>query len=257
MIVTTAMKTAAKYKERAQQIANELGCRYIDRCDRSIQTLYTTYGADILIVSDKLYYYNAQRQEPFFFHPNSAMYRIKRIINGEDDPFVVASSLTIGQSVLDCTLGLGSDSIVASYVVGEQGSVTAIEANPMIAYLVKQGLPSFEINHPVIKKAMGRVDVIHRDSRDLLKEYPDDCFDVVYFDPMFEQSNLESDGISVLKSIAFHDTLNMETIEEAKRVAKRKVVLKDHWKTNRFEKFGFTVIKRKSASFHFGYIMID
>ncbi|WP_026674202.1 class I SAM-dependent methyltransferase [Alkalihalobacterium bogoriense] len=257
MIVTTAMKTALKYKERAQQIANELGCCYIDRRDRSMQTLYTAYGTDVLIVSDKLFYYNTESQEPFFFHPNSAMYRIKRLMNGETDPFIEASSLTSGQSVLDCTLGLGSDSIVASYVVGEQGHVTAIEGNPMIAYLVKQGLPSFEVAHPGIKKAMERVDVIHRDSRDLLKEYPDDCFDVVYFDPMFEQSNLESDGISVLKSMAIHDTLNIETIEQAKRVAKRKVVLKDHWKSNRFDQFGFTVIKRKSASYHFGYIMID
>lgn len=31
-------------------------------------------------------------------------------------------------SFLDCSLGLGSDSIVASFIVGESGSVTGIEA---------------------------------------------------------------------------------------------------------------------------------
>jgi hypothetical protein len=43
-------------------------------------------------------------------------------------------------------------------------------------------------------------------------------------------------------------------IEQAKRVAIHKVILKDHFRSPRFEKFGFYVCKRPSAKFHFGVI---
>ena len=49
------------------------------------------------------------------------MFRVKRLMRGEHDPFVQATQLESGMTVLDCTLGMASDSIVASYMVGESG----------------------------------------------------------------------------------------------------------------------------------------
>ncbi len=40
-------------------------------------------------------------------------------------------------TVLDCTLGMASDSIVASYVVGESGKVTGLEGVSMASYYGK------------------------------------------------------------------------------------------------------------------------
>ena len=51
----------------------------------------------------------------------------------------------------------------------------------------------------------------------------------------------------------YHDITD-ETIAEAKRVARKRVVLKDHVRSSRFEKHNLYVYKRKSAKFHFGVI---
>jgi hypothetical protein len=85
----------------------------------------------------------------------------------------------------------------------------------------------------------------------------DNSFDVVYFDPMFQEQIDESNGINGIKAIALYTTLTPMAIQEAKRVAKQKVVLKDHWKSSRFEEHGFTVQKRKTSKFHYGTIDIQ
>ena len=56
---------------------------------------------------------------------------------------------------------------------------------------------------------------------------------------MFEESILESDGIRTLTHFAVTHSLTEEIIEEAKRVARNRVVLKDHFRSLRFEQFGF------------------
>jgi DeoR/GlpR family transcriptional regulator of sugar metabolism len=71
---------------------------------------------------------------------------------------------------------------------------------------------------------------------------------------MFDESILESDGIKALGQIALYDDLNEETIEEALRVSNRRVLLKDHYKSKRFEKYDFHVMRRKTAKFHFGFL---
>jgi hypothetical protein len=43
-------------------------------------------------------------------------------------------------------------------------------------------------------------------------------------------------------------------MSEAVRVAKKRVILKDHYKSTRFVKFGFQVLRRKTAKFHFAFI---
>lgn len=79
-------------------------------------------------------------------------------------------------------------------------------------------------------------------------------FDVIYFDPMFETTIESSTGISPLKGIANYEPLTKETMEEAKRVAKQRVVMKDSRYSSRFTQLGFKPIERKYASHWFGTI---
>ena len=79
-------------------------------------------------------------------------------------------------------------------------------------------------------------------------------FDIVYFDPMFQEGIEESNGINAIRKQAITSDITAEIIEEAKRVAKERVVLKDHWKSKRFQELGFTQFKRKTSLFHYGTI---
>ena len=68
---------------------------------------------------------------------------------------------------------------------------------------------------------------------------------------MFEQAILNSKGIAGIRSLAHYETISPEAIALAKKVAKHRVVLKDHWQSSRFEQFEFNVQKRKHAAFHY------
>jgi hypothetical protein len=63
-----------------------------------------------------------------------------------------------------------------------------------------------------------------------------------------------SSGINSIRGLALTTDIGSEVIAEAKRVAKERVVLKDHWKSKRFTQLGFTQHKRKTSLFHYGTI---
>lgn len=254
MFITTAGRTNKQMIEKAMRTAKELGAEYIPRNKKSIKLLQMERESDCIVVGKDRFELFCLEQRPFFFHPNSAMFRIKRLINGEHDPFAEAVKLSKGMSFLDCTLGLASDSIVASWLVGESGNVTGLEGQMYLAYLVKLGLNSWDSGILAMNTAMRRIMAIHMKAYDYLKDLPSNSIDCVYFDPMFEESIVESDGIKTLSYFAVHEDLLEETMKEAFRVSRKRVVLKDHYKSSRFEKFDFNVQRRKTAKFHFGWI---
>lgn len=258
MIVTTSGRPNNHLIHSAEQIALELSGSFIKRNKTSVEDIKRLCKDDVLVVGKnriELHYFD--QQSPLFFHPNSAMFRIKRLIKGEKDPLCEACNLQYGDSFLDCTLGLASDSIVASYAVGEHGIVKGIEGSENLAFIVKVGLQQWETGLNALDDAMRRIDVSTYDHLSFLRNCPDKSYDVIYFDPMFEETIEESVGLVPLKHIANYSPLEKETINEAKRVAKRRIVLKDHWKSKRFEQHGFHVLVRKSAKFHYGVIEIE
>ncbi|MFT8321034.1 MAG: class I SAM-dependent methyltransferase [Bacillus sp. (in: firmicutes)] len=258
MIVTTSGRTDAKHIELAAAIADELEFFYIERRKKSVELLKKEYNDDVLVIGRNRYeLFMKDTDKPFFFHPNSAVFRIKRLQKNEWDPFVEATNLCKGKSFLDCTIGLGSDSIVASYLTGEEGTVFGMEGSKTIAFLVKKGLQAWRTDSEETNDAMKRVNIIHSLALTDLKKRETDSVDCVYFDPMFEEEIQSSDGISSLRRLAVYDELTKETIEEALRVAKERIVLKDHFRSKRFQKFGFSVKKRKSSKFHYGIIKVQ
>lgn len=240
---------------RTISIANYLGVEYISRNKKSVIRLQEEWKSDCLVVGkERLELFPLGSTQPFFFHPNSAMFRIRRLLNGEHDPFADAAKLEKGMSFLDCTLGLASDSIIASFLVGDEGMVTGTEGQKYLAYVVNEGLQTWDSGLEAMNKAMARIRVLHINSLDYLKVLPSESVDCVYFDPMFEEKILESDGIQALGNLALYHDLTEDLIAEALRVARCRVILKDHYKSNRFEVFGFDVYRRKTAKFHFGVL---
>ncbi|WP_216827905.1 class I SAM-dependent methyltransferase [Alkalihalobacterium elongatum] len=258
MYITTALKHNEKLVEQAIKISEDLEALFIEREDKPIEVLIEELKNDIFIVGkEKLFYYSVHSTDPFFFHPNSAMFRVKRLQKDGYDPLIEASQLQEGMTLLDCTLGLGSDAIVAQSVVGSAGKVVGIEGSRPIAYIVDKGLKQWDSGNNLFNQAMRSIQVIQGEHLGILQRLESNSYDVVYFDPMFETALETSQGISPLKSLALYHTVSVKAIEEAKRVARKRVVLKDYWKSERFADLGFEVIKRRTAKFHFGYINLN
>lgn len=258
MYITTAGRTNQTMIEKAIHYSEKWNIPYIERNKLTVKQLQDRWKDDLIVVGkERLELYFFGELEPFFFHPNSAMFRIKRLMKQETDPFIEACGLELGSSFLDCTFGMGSDSIVASFVTGDRGKTIGIEWNRYIALIVKEGLKTWNTNIPEINAAMNKIEVIHGDHLHMLKQFPTNSFDCVYFDPMFDEHITESNGIHVLSKVAMKTPFTTELIEEAKRVAKKRVVLKDHYKSERFSLFHFEQNVRKTSKFHYGVIHVN
>ena len=241
-IATTGRRNQPCSIELARSAAARLNIKFVERGDRSIEELALEYGVDEIIIAKKntlrlLTIDGRGAVREIFFHPSTAHLRIKALRAGANDRMIEAMGLTEGMRVLDCTLGLGSDSIVASYV--SRCEVVSIEINPLMAYVIERGLGTFEDDNRHVVEAMRRVRVLTADHLDILRAEPSKSFDVVYFDPMFRHALEKSSALNVIREAADHRRLSLEAIEEAKRVAQCRVVLKENARSLEFDRLGF------------------
>jgi len=139
MVVTTSRHPTAQEEARARALAEELGLPYAARRG-SLADLGAT--AALVVTRERLVVHTAAGE--IFFHPGMARPRVRELERGKPDVMVEAMGLRPGDAVLDCTLGLGSDAIVAAYVVGEQGRVVGLEAVAVLAAVVRWGLKHYD-----------------------------------------------------------------------------------------------------------------
>jgi 16S rRNA (guanine1516-N2)-methyltransferase len=256
MIVTTSQKVHPHVSERANMVAKELHIPFIPRCDRSVEVMQSFYGDDILVVNrEDIKWYRSKNERPFFFHPGLSVVRIKRLIRGDNDIMIQTCQLQPGDSFLDCTLGLAADAIVASFAVGASGRVVGLESETIMAYLVAQGLKQVH-EFPAIDQAAKRIEVWSENHSNQLVRLPGKSFDVVYFDPMFRQGVLESSALKTLRDYANALPISQGAIEQAKRIAKKRVVLKEHKDSGEFERLGFSPIRRENMDVTYGVIEV-
>lgn len=238
--IVTSSRDCPVSRDELAVLAREAGAVAVPRDGRPLAGVLADYGATFALVMQKHGLVASDGREEVFFHPGMAQVRIKRMAAGETDRMVEAMGLRPGMKVLDCTLGLGSDAITAAWAVGPLGRVTGLEAVRPLALLVRRGLFRY-CGAGRLSGAMSRVDVLAADHRGILPRLPDDSYDVVYFDPMFRRPLYHSAGIAPLRRLAQGAPLESESVEEAVRVARRRVVLKERRESPEFDRLGFMV----------------
>ena len=239
IVVTVGHKAKPEHFALAHEMAKKLGAPFAERGNTSLDALRAQYGVScVMVVKEKLVVDTPDGE--LYFHPGMAHLRLKNLRHGEGDHLLRALDVAEGARVLDCTLGMGADAIVESFCIGGTGEVVALEKNPVVAALIAHGLQTDEGEHPTTVAAMRRVRVVCADYEDFLREQADDSFDAVYFDPMFRHPFTESAGIHPLRFLADPRPVSEEAIREARRVARRRVVLKESSKSLEFARLGFT-----------------
>ena len=79
--------------------------------------------------------------------------------NGSIDPMVRSFALNPGDSVLDCTLGLGADAVVSSYFSGT-GKVVGLESAAAIAYVIRWGMRLYVSPITWLQEAVRRITIV-------------------------------------------------------------------------------------------------
>jgi len=239
IVVTVGHKAKPEHFALAREMADKLGSPFSERGNTSLDAIRERFGVSCVMVAKEKLVVDTPDGE-LYFHPGMAHLRLKNLRRGESDHLLNALGADDGMRILDCTLGMGADAIVESFGAGETGEVVALEKNPVVAALIAHGLETSEGEHPMTVAAMRRIHVVCADYLDYLREQPDNSFDAVYFDPMFRHPFTESAGIHPLRFLADPRPVSVEAIHEAKRVACRRVVLKESSRSGEFARLGFT-----------------
>lgn len=266
VVVTTTLGAGPDAKEEALLLAAELSTSYVPRDCKRLEDLLDNYGVEgLLVVGARRVSLFCKRPEDegnfkagtkelnrpesnrvfqeFFFHPGTAKIRIKSILSGKPDQMIQAMDLRPGDAVLDCTLGLGADALVASFVVGAKGRVVGLEKVAPIAAIVERGLAKYSSpSQPLLNEAMRRIKVEPIEHLEYLHRAPSESFDVVYFDPFFRVTVKGADQMRPLRTVGDVGPLSLEAVQEACRVARRRVVMKERRESREFARLGFNRI---------------
>ena len=250
LAVTTSSRAGASEIELARKVASALNSPYIERHSKSVAQVAGEWQGPgeiegvLVVESNRMTLVGMGQSGPagpcLFFHPGMAPGRIMRAAQGREDHMLEAMALRQGDRVLDCTLGLASDAIVAAWAVGPSGQVVGIESSPALAEIVRAGLREYDNADPDTTGAMRRIEVVCADHLMHLMSCADRSYDVVYFDPMFREPVRLSPGIAGLRRWACHARLSGSAVREATRVARRRVVIKDRSDGPELERLGVT-----------------
>jgi 16S rRNA (guanine1516-N2)-methyltransferase len=126
--------------------------------------------------------------------------------------------------VFDGTLGLANDAVHIAAVTGAR--VDGCEGSAVLHALLEEGLPRIACSTERWAAAAARVTVRHGDSATVLATLPDDSVDVVVLDPMMSHRRRSAPSFHLLRAFAVHDRASPRLLAEARRVARRRVVLK-------------------------------
>lgn len=257
MWITTGHKPSKSLLNLAEEWVKRFDATYVERKSYSIKYLMEEKQMEQLLVITEEYprLYIRGSDKPYFFHPGMSVLRIKGLLKGDNDVMIEVAELKEGDSFLDCTLGLASDAITASFITGAHGKVVGIESEALIAELARDGLTRWQHEDiPHFVEALRRIEVVSASHQDYLKKLPSNSFDVVYFDPMFRSPVKESFGIASLRGLANMQPLDLDSVSEALRVCKRKVMMKERNDSLEFERLGFIKVERPNSSITFGVI---
>ncbi|WP_310550400.1 class I SAM-dependent methyltransferase [Paenibacillus glufosinatiresistens] len=258
MIITTGDRPQPEVVRRAEQLAAEVGAPYVPRGHFSIAKLSASRdGAEVLVVLQEAVRLLRPGRPPLEFHPSMGFVRAKRILRGEGDPMLEAADMRPGDSVLDCTAGLGTDSLLFAVYGGPESAVTALESSLALHALLKEGMTSYRSGLAPVDDALRRIRVVRSEHLEYMRSLPEKSLDIVYFDPMFREPLEDSSAISPLRAYANDAALSEESVREAVRVARKRVILKEKKGSSEFRRLGFDEEARNHAKTSYGVIRID
>jgi hypothetical protein len=258
MFITTVANPTVAIVDRAISASLTLDVPYIERLNKTIvQIQRAMKDCETIVVYETTSRLVRPNQPDLFYHPSMGHVRIKRMLNGEIERMIAICDVHQGDKVIDCTAGLCSDSLVFSHAVGEQGVVIAIESNPILFAIMSDGLDNYEGEVAEVVEAGRRIKLLHANHFDYLSKCPDKSVEVVYFDPMFDEPLHDSQSMQPLRGLANEHQLTSLTIEQAVRVAKKRVVMKNNRGSHTFANLGFERIIHGGTNISYGVIEVE
>ncbi len=207
-------------------VARDLGGYFLPRRRTTLENLWRHHTPDkILVIENEQIVCHTRKGQRLFFHPGLAKIRIRCLQQGKRDWMVESLHLQEGDEVLDANLGLATDALVIAFITHR--CVIGVEKDPLIAYITRRGLQTYPTNRfPEGSFVFPLIQVNVADHTEYIQKMPSASVDSIYFSPMFIRPKFFSADREALREIALHDFLSEKVIDEARRVARKCVVVK-------------------------------
>ena len=173
--------------------------------------------------------------------------RIHRLDAGipQPDHLLLAGEVRETDEVLDCTLGRGHDALVLEHV-----------ARRVVG--VERSLPLYAWTSEGLRRRGSGIECVHGDAREVLRSMEARSFDVVFFDPMFDRRAHHESGFAMVRRLADTSRLDVGLISEARRVARKWVVVKAAPQSGELHRLGLeTVPFKRNAELRFGRLRAE
>lgn len=238
LAVTTSFTPDPKTRAHATELASRLRLPFLTRGGASIPDLLQRKARALLVVMrDRTELHDAEGR--FTWTPGMAQLRLKTIAQGGGDTLWEVAQLQPGETVLDATLGLANDALIAARAVGPKGRVVGLEKSRALFAVVSEGLARWTPDEDSC-----RVEPVQADAAEYLRQLPSHSVDVVLFDPMFARPRKAQPGFEMLRRHADETPLSLEVLNEARRVARRAVVVKGARYSDDLSKLGLNALPR-------------
>jgi 16S rRNA (guanine1516-N2)-methyltransferase len=258
LIVTTSGRPRPELVAEAETWGERLGAPVVPRRGSLAQLAAAHEAVGILVVTpERPVYVEPARGLEYFFHPGMAKARLHNCRRGCEDPMLRAMRLQAGDRVLDCTLGRATDALVAAWKVGPEGRVVGYEHARVLAALTIYGLAHYVDPSRELTTLLRRIEGHQGDYNVILPTLPDGAFEVVYFDPLFDQPLELSQAMVPLRALADPSPLTAAAVAEARRVAGRSVVIKQRRGTQLWNQIAVDEVVSGGGSARVEYGVID
>lgn len=243
LVVTTPWNETERALAEAQRLAAWFDGRTTARRDRSIRDVLSEEGADVVVVADRqpVLYTRDSEDDGLYFHPSFAWQRIAQWRKGELERLLLATNIHLGDTIVDTTLGRGTDTLVFAAAAGADGHVIGIDGSWPLLRLFEDALvngsPWYSDTLERLREGAAPITLCYLDHAEWLSEQPDDSVDVVYFDPMFRHATKRRSEVETVRSFANSSPIGDVAWREAQRIARRAVVLKERPGFGQFERF--------------------
>lgn len=211
------------YAESAFKLSETYHLRYIPRTG-GIDTMLEKYALDHIFVlnNEGLSLLGKNGQPPLSFHPGMAVQKQRQHKAGQEDYLIKALEPKENMRILDCTLGLASDSInIAAQI--PNCTIDGLESSFGIYVITHYGISNYQSKYNGINNALKRIQVYHDNYSNYLNKTTK-YYDVVYFDPMFEHTSQHSENINQLRPFANHQKLQQKDIDAALQIAPKVII---------------------------------
>ena len=240
-VVTTPRRPKPADVDEARAQAKRLGLSFVERRSLSWERLVEESGAQAVLaaaVGDRALWLPGMRQ-PWRFHGGMAVLRIRRLLeHGEMDPFLVACDCAPAIGSSTAPGGACADALSRRMRSGRDGHVEVVEASPLLHAVIAHGVEQVRFGEAPIDSAWIACTSRWATTSRCCARCPTAPTIPSTSTRCSARARAQPPGFDVVRALADPRPLAAEALVEARRVARRRVVIQDRKRGGELERLG-------------------